>query len=467
VSLWSLGGEAAKEYAMVNSYSDFSLTIAQDGEGRYPVRAFTPDAEAETFTELPFRAEELGGILNCLGAAIGAAPGDLGRAVPPEAPPDLKGFGRQLFGVLFRGEVGELYATYWSAAARAGHGVRIRLHLRPRKAGQAWLSRIPWELMYDDRAGIFPCLSALNPLVRHLDLPRTAERLPFESPLRVLVAASSPQGAAMLDLEGEQRRIDCALAGGQDARVKILDRASPRALRQELLADSYQILHFMGHGLIEKGGGGLLFTTAEGYPVTVSGEMLAHLVQVASPPKLTILNACHSAVVPEGTGDLLAGVAATLVNGGQPAVIGMQFPISDRAALLFSEALYERLGAGEPIEAAVAEGRLAVFTGHPESAADWASPVLFLRGADRRVSEAKERHGRRAVEKPAHKVTVRTEGKLKGKTVGLSAIHHKGSGVLHPNQTAANLSVEAKQGIESSGDLMISVIKIEQPDENS
>jgi hypothetical protein len=55
----------------------------------------------------------------------------------------------------------------------------------------------------------------------------------------------------------------------------------------------------------------------------------------------------------------------------------MQLPISDRAAIAFSEAFYHSLAAGEPVESAVVDGRLAVSLALPDSW-EWATPVLFL-----------------------------------------------------------------------------------------
>ena len=61
-----------------------------------------------------------------------------------------------------------------------------------------------------------------------------------------------------------------------------------------------------------------------------------------------------------------------------------QFPITDDAALVFSEAVYRRLAAGDSMDAAVAEGRLALLRRMPDSL-EWGTPVLFLRAADSRL----------------------------------------------------------------------------------
>ena len=76
-----------------------------------------------------------------------------------------------------------------------------------------------------------------------------------------------------------------------------------------------------------------------------------------------------------------------------PAVVAMQFEISDEAAIVFAEELYTTLiGRQYPIDAAVSEARKAVFTEVNEI--EWATPVLFLRTAT--ASCSAPRHRRRS-----------------------------------------------------------------------
>ncbi len=176
--------------------------------------------------------------------------------------------------------------------------------------------------------------------------------------------------------------------------VKVLEGLGPEDLWRELQRGRYQVVHFMGHGLSDSAQGSLVFSTPDGRPRLVTGSELSQLVQGSPALVLTLLNACHSAAVPKGDGaDPLAGVAGSLVRGGQSAVVGMQFAISDRAALTFSSVLYERLAEGEPIEGAVSEARLALYL-TDSSASDWVAPVLFLRGSDRRIEEAEMKEKR-------------------------------------------------------------------------
>ena len=63
---------------------------------------------------------------------------------------------------------------------------------------------------------------------------------------------------------------------------------------------------------------------------------------------------------------------------GIPAVVAMQFEISDEAAIVIAHEFYTALAAGYPVDAALAEARKAAFTGG--SSAEWGIPVLYLRG---------------------------------------------------------------------------------------
>lgn len=156
---------------MSRRYVDFSVGIESASGGGYRVRAASPQAEAESLTRFEF---DLGRLHEALRCRANAPPRrDLfPPAGGPSADLDLVAVGRALFAALFAGAVGELYSAVWSAAQAAGEGLRIRLHLRPQEPELAGLTGIPWEILFDERAGCFPCLNPLNPLVRHLDLPR-------------------------------------------------------------------------------------------------------------------------------------------------------------------------------------------------------------------------------------------------------------------------------------------------------
>src|SRR5947209_17118269 len=72
------------------------------------------------------------------------------------------------------------------------------------------------------------------------------------------------------------------------------------------------------------------------------------------------------------------------MRAGLTAVVAMQRPIRDGSALEFSRTVYRRLATGDPIDAAVTEGRLAIAR-EQGNLPEWGTPVLFLRSDDSRI----------------------------------------------------------------------------------
>jgi hypothetical protein len=66
-----------------------------------------------------------------------------------------------------------------------------------------------------------------------------------------------------------------------------------------------------------------------------------------------------------------------------PAVLAMQFEISDDAACEFSEVFYTSLASGNPIESALGAARSALL--NDRNFTEWATPVLFMRSTDGRL----------------------------------------------------------------------------------
>jgi len=75
--------------------------------------------------------------------------------------------------------------------------------------------------------------------------------------------------------------------------------------------------------------------------------------------------------------------AQKLIRQGIPAVVAMQFEITDSAAITFAEGFYKAAADGYPVDAALAESRKAVFREGNEL--EWGTPVLYLRSQDGRI----------------------------------------------------------------------------------
>jgi len=229
----------------------------------------------------------------------------------------------------------------------------------------------------------------LRTIVRSLDAVQPCEPLPVRLPLRILVLMSNPAGSPPLDLERERRLIEETWTQNPSVDVVFLERASLRGTMDRLHEGDgpFHVLHFMGHGgFDEQRGSVLYFETDDGRPDPVPGPLLAEeLADHAGILRLVVVNACHSADarkagIPAGV-DLFAGIGTSLIRQGLTAVVAMQATIPDPAAVAFSDTLYRRLAAGDPVDTAVADGRRTLVRMEPD-AFTWAIPVLFLRSGD-------------------------------------------------------------------------------------
>ena len=367
-------------------YDDFWVEFSPREGGGYDVAARAPNGRtAAGRFELPFTEEQLEQAVRTIGYTRAAITRDIGE-VTTERRLTAEQLGGQLARALLAGPTGDLYGAARSSAVSKGRGVRLWLSL-----GKApGLLSVPWEFLYLQPT--FLASQRKTPIVRFLstDAPVAPRRI--ESSVRILGVVASPDGLPKLDVEQERKRVDDALVKArQDREVTIdwLDPATPKALRLALQKGDYHILHFVGHSgytgdsETSDGGGGLIYLENEDHTAApISDSQLVNLLGDQESLRLVVLNSCEGART--SARDPFAGIATSIVALGIPAVVAMQFEISDKAAIAFAEELYQSLIARqEPIDVAVAEARKAVFTEVNET--EWATPVLFLRNEDGRL----------------------------------------------------------------------------------
>jgi hypothetical protein len=232
-------------------------------------------------------------------------------------------------------------------------------------------------------------------VVRYLDVPRPAAPILLESTLRVLVVVSSPPGLPPLDIKRERANLEAACQRWKGVEVTVLERADSAAIRRHLLEKPFHVLHFIGHGGFDpaQGEGVLFFEKPGGQPEPVTGQALATFLKDFKTLGLVFLNACDTARTDSRGLNPFSGVAGALVLGGLPAVVAMQFPISDQAAIAFSAAFYQRLAIGAPVDASGVEGRQAVLATTPGTH-EWGTPVLFVRVPDGTVFQSPRSGGK-------------------------------------------------------------------------
>jgi CHAT domain/FHA domain len=363
-------------------YKDFVIEIRSgDKKGRYEVRARGATGEAHAQFKVPLKAEHFEQLLDSLRRSSSTI--NAGGQIPEPVQASID-VGQKLYDALFTGEVRDVYQTALYEASEAKMGLRVQLRIKD----VPQLADLPWEFLYNGKN--FLVLSSDTPLVYYLDLPETPRPLTITPPLRMLVTVSGPVNLQFLDVDAEKDKLMTALKPLIDRRVVQVDfapDASLATLQDQLrrgrgAGQPYHVWHFIGHGAFDdqeaEGTSVLMFTDENGQGVAVGGFQLGTMFNSYPDVRLAVLNACQGART--SAHDPFNGVATRLVQNGIPAVIGMQFEISDRAAITFSSQFYEALVDGLPIDAALGEARRAIF--FTPNWVEWATPVLFMRVAD-------------------------------------------------------------------------------------
>ncbi len=358
-------------------YLDFDLLFEGTG-GKYRARVLTsPVGQAAANFALPFSDLELENFMLRMGRT--------GRGVRRIDSPEMesaKTFGGRLFNAIFVDEVRGCLRSSIDEANRQGLGLRIRV----RMSDAPELASLPWEYLYNPALNRFVVLSNETPLVRYLELPERIQPLDVKPPLRILVMISSPSDYAPLDVAREWDKLNQALQDLQNRGLVVLEQlevASLAALQRRLRQRQYHIFHFVGHGgFKEQAEDGVLVMEDDakrGH--LVSGQDLGTLLHDHRSLRLAVLNACEGARTSRT--DPFAGTAQNLVQQGIPAVIAMQFEISDDAAIILSREFYGAVADGYPVDAALAEARKAIFASGND--VEWGTPVLYMRAPDGRI----------------------------------------------------------------------------------
>jgi CHAT domain-containing protein len=383
----------------IPDYDELKLRIEPGGETSYRVLAFGPDGStAQAIFAIPFQDYELDNFVLRVGQPRRSV-----RAFRASEMEEAKRLGSKLFESLFQGDVREIYRAARSVADSKDRGLRVTLYL----TGVPKLMEIPWEFMYERPS--FLSQSVYTPLVRSLDLRRTRPPRKVTLPLQILGMVSGPEGLPPLDADEEREKLENALkepAAKGLVRLRWLNRGTLSELERTVGAPGdLHILHYIGHGAYDERGktGILVLEDERGGPHEVTGEELGSVLIDERSLQLVVLNSCEG--VRNSHVDPFSGAATSLIEVGIPAVVGMQFEITDGAAITFADRLYTALGQGFSVDAAIGHARKALFAaGHD---VEFGTPVLFLCRADARLfdiaPEDQEERERKAQEERERK----------------------------------------------------------------
>ena len=272
--------------------------------------------------------------------------------------------------------VRSLYDGSRIQAANADKGLRLRLQIAAPE-----LASLPWEFLYDVRQRVYLCRQKDTPLVRYLEVAAPIPTLTVNAPLRILAMIASPNDLHALDTEREKRRMEQSLARlTQTGQIELVwvDSGHWRDLQRALWHGPWHVFHYIGHGGFDTQAdeGILAFEGDDGRMQPIRARSLADLLAGERSLRFAFLNACLG--VAGGERDVFASTAATLVQRGTPAVLAMQYEITDKAAIEFGQTFYEALAEGLPVDTAATMARQAIHFGVPNSL-EWGTPVLYSR----------------------------------------------------------------------------------------
>lgn len=312
--------------------------------------------------------------------AVRAAYQEVAIRREPSDPTVVARLGRYLFDAL-------LGHDSWKAMAAAAVGADASVV----ELALAWdardneLHRMNWELLHDGSRYLVEGLGRADVTVTRVVRGGAATRA-LDGPPRLLFAV----GAALNDPSirpgaeaiGLLRHVE---QEGRSIRARVLENASPRRLARAVAEFRPHAVHFISHGDVLDGQGVLLLPPDERDQPEPQPRDAAQLLQLLRAegelPQLVVLSACESGLAGRLLGaHQTAPLAAQLVQGGVPVVVGMAGQVSDLACRLFTRSFGAALVGGKSLVAASAEARRAGLAGGgvTSRSVDWAFPAVFM-----------------------------------------------------------------------------------------
>ena len=294
-----------------------------------------------------------------------------------------------------------LGAPAWQAIrAAAGAGADV-IELALRFDGRYDLHRFPWELMHGPTAfwlRACPSASVTRLVARSAAAAAAAPAsAPPAAALRGRRQPDRPKPPAGAEILGLLRQLN---ARGMNVNTRVLRDAAPKELRDAVRAVPAR--PGTRHLSRRHRGPGRGDDRPAAVPQRREGRQLPHAPSCCCPTcslragfrrwwssaPATPLTAAgrHCRGTRErlkrswrtAGADRIGSLAAQLVAGGVPVVVGMGGRVADSACRLFTRFFGEALVRGDPLVAAVAHGRNGAFLDGIPDTVDWAFPVLFL-----------------------------------------------------------------------------------------
>ena len=271
-------------------------------------------------------------------------------------------------GLVLRGEVDRL-----------GVGERLRIELTFRGDGLG-LAALPWEFLHlgGDGGPGRGFLATDERLVLARTLPTRTDRREVDlgdRRIRLLAILSQPPdlGPVLVDQVLETLE-ELAPALGLD--VLPLRQPTIDAVATAVRDHPPDVVHFIGHGRFADGAGELALVADGGTAARWASDEVLGAVFRVRPPAVVVAQACDGARVDLGAA--FSGVAPKLAWMGAGAVVAMQYPIENGAAIRFSRAFYGALRDLAPVDVAVQGARREMALDDASGVRDFGIPVLYM-----------------------------------------------------------------------------------------
>ncbi len=314
-------------------------------------------------------------------------------------------YGTTLADTLFHGNI---RSAYDQAIAQSDGRVRVRLRIAN---AVSELHALIWERLHTEISPL--TIAAQSPFSRYISLETSMPDPITTQPIRILFAIANPENLTRynlspVDIETEVNnmldvlaahpladRLQITLMPGRtslrgDLRMaweleggQILDDlpTSLDNLIQELSrGEGYHILHYLGHGTLQRGHAGLLMEDARGQTRPIKDQLIASRLSAVDPlPHLIFLATCDSAKRVPGNPNPFVGLAPRLIQVGIPAIVAMQDKIAIPTARKLTRHFYDQLLDHGIVDKALNQARSFIYESNSTA---WSIPVLFMQLKD-------------------------------------------------------------------------------------
>ena len=304
---------------------------------------------------------------------------------------ELQVLGMHLYRAIFNGAVEALFERVFRQACSQQERLRVQLSFR-QDVGE--LASLPWEYLYYPDTDAEPgfCFATALTLVLSRYMPSTSKRdetlRSTDNKLRILVVVSQPTDLGPVIAEPVIEQIE-KLKEQLPIELTVHTDTTLDSLVDKIEEVNPNVVHFIGHGRFNRdeaqGQIALLAAVTNVAEWCADDQFASVFTQVRARPRLVFLQLCESATVElSAFSATFAGLAPKLIQAKIPAVLAMQYPISNLAAIAFSKAFYESLGKGEAIDDSVQKGRFRITTrvAGAMNSRVFGTPVLYMRSRD-------------------------------------------------------------------------------------